>query len=157
MRIAFDLDGTLIECGYGFTTEKKWPQILRKFCGIESLRKGTIELMRYFQQQGDEVWIYTTSYRNALYIRTLFLLRGVFISGIINQSVHNRILRKSAIWPTCSKYPPAFGIDLLIDDQEGVKKESERYGFNMIWIKPEEQNWTKVIVTEYQKLKEQNR
>ncbi|QHT69355.1 hypothetical protein GXP67_23295 [Rhodocytophaga rosea] len=156
MRIAFDLDGTLIESAYALPLKSKWPQLVRKFCGIESLREGTLELMQYFQQQGEEVWIYTTSYRNTFYIRILFLLHGIVISGIINQTVHNRILRKNAVWPLCSKYPPAFGIDLLIDDQEGVKIESERYGFKMIWIKPEEKDWTQVIIDEYQKIKRQH-
>jgi len=155
LKIAFDLDGTLISCGYAFPLERKWPPSIKKFCGIESLREGTIELMHYFQGQGEAVWIYTTSYRNTTYIRLLFWLHGIFISGIINQAVHNRTLNKRTDCPRCSKYPPAFGIDLLIDDQEGVKIEAERYGFNMIWIKPEEANWTEKIKAGYQKIKEE--
>lgn len=109
--------------------------------------------MRYFQQQGEEIWIYTTSYRNTFYIRFLFWLHGIAVSGVINQAVHNQKIKNRTDWPRCSKYPPAFGIDLLIDDQEGVKIEAERHGFRMIWIKPEQHDWTEQVINEYQKIK----
>lgn len=136
MRIAFDLDGTLIPCGYDFPTNSKLPKSIANFCGLEPLREGTIELMQFFQQQGDEVWIYTTSYRNTAYLRFLFLLYGIKLKGVVNQAVHDRQLRRLPKAPRCSKYPPAFGIDLLIDDQEGVLLESKRHKFKMVWVKP---------------------
>ncbi len=126
-------------------------------CGVEKLRKGTIELMRYFQQQGEEIWVYTTSYRNTFYIRFLFALHGIVVRGVVNQAVHNQKIKNRTDWPRCSKYPPAFGIDLLIDDQEGVKIEAERHGFSMIWIKPEHQDWTEQVINEYKKIKSENR
>ena len=124
---------------------------------MEKLRKGTVELMRYFQQQGEEIWVYTTSYRNTFYIRSLFWLHGIVVSGVVNQAVHNQRIKNRTDWPRCSKYPPAFGIDLLIDDQEGVKIEAERHGFRMIWIKPEQQDWTEQVISEYKKIKSENR
>ncbi len=151
MRIAFDLDGTLIACGYAFPTEKTYA--VMKACGVEKLRKGTVELMRYFQQQGEEVWIYTTSYRNPFYIRLLFWLHGIVVSGVVNQAVHKQKIRNRTDWPRCSKYPPAFDIDLLIDDQACVKIEAERHGFRMIWIKPEQQDRTAQVINEYKKVK----
>jgi hypothetical protein len=153
LKIAFDLDRTLIHCGFAFPTAKKLPKALMKFCGIEVLREGTSELMHYLQAQGEEIWIYTTSFRNTVYIRILFWLHGIHISGVINQAIHNRKINNRTDLPRCSKYPPLFGIDLLIDNQEGVKIESERYGFAMIWIKPEEQNWTDKIKAGYKKIK----
>lgn len=153
MRIAFDLDGTLIECGYTFPTERT--NSLIKACGVETLRKGTVDLIRHFQQQGEEVWIYTTSYRNIFYIRLLFWLHGIFVSGVINQAIHIQKTKNKTDWPRSSKYPPAFGIDLLIDDQEGVKIEAERYEFRMIWIKPEQDDWTERVIDEYQKIKKE--
>ncbi|CAA9301697.1 MAG: hypothetical protein AVDCRST_MAG56-5574 [uncultured Cytophagales bacterium] len=153
MKIAFDLDGTLITGGYTFPTQRTYA--LLKACGVEALRKGTIDLMRYFQQQGEEVWIYTTSYRSTFYIRLLFGLHGIFVNGVVNQAVHNQRVKDRTDWPRCSKYPPAFGIDLLVDDQEGVKMEAERYGFRMIWIKPEQDDWTEKVIHEYRKLKKE--
>lgn len=157
MRIAFDLDGTLIEAGFAFPTIKKQPKFLLDLCGIESLREGTVELMHFFQAQGDEIWVYTTSFRHTLYIRVLFGLHGIYVKGVINQAVHNQRIKQRTEWPRCSKYPPAFGIDLLIDDQEGVKMEAERYGFRMIWVKPQEAKWVEQIKVEYQQMKEEVR
>jgi hypothetical protein len=154
MRIAFDLDGTLIACGYVFPAERRHPVIT--VWGVESLRKGSVELMRFFQRQGEEVWIYTTSFRSTAYIRLLFLLHGVWVDGVINQTVHNRRIKKSQDWPRCSKYPPAFAIDLLIDDQEGVQLEAERYGFRMIRIEPERDDWTETVIAGYRKFKRES-
>ena len=41
----------------------------------------------------------------------------------------------------CSKYPPAFGIDLLIDDAEGVSIEGERFGFRVFRISGNDLSW----------------
>jgi hypothetical protein len=128
-----------------------------KLCGIEALREGSIELMQFLQQQGEEVWIYTTSYRSPTYIQLIFLLHRFKVKGVINQAIHDQTLRKRPDWPRCSKYPPAFGIDLLIDDQEGVKLEAERYGFQMIWIRSDDNAWVEKVKTEYARIKrEQN-
>jgi hypothetical protein len=143
----------LIQCGYAFPTVRKFPKLITKVFGIESLREGTCEIIKYFQGQGEEVWIYTTSFRNKTYIRLLFLLHGINIKGVINQTVYNQAIKKGIDFPRCSKYPPAFGIDLLIDDQEGVKIESERYRYTMIWVKPEEEDWVAKIKIEYLKIR----
>jgi hypothetical protein len=42
----------------------------------------------------------------------------------------------------CTKHPPSFGIDLLIDDSEGVRIEGERHGFRMLMVAPEDAQWT---------------
>lgn len=157
MRIAFDLDGTLIPSGFAFATESRLPKTLAAWCGMEPLRAGAAALMRWMQAQGDEVWVYTTSYRSTAYIRILFLLHGIALDGIVNQAVHDRRLKRQAGMPRCSKYPPAFGIDLLIDDQEGVLLEAQRHGFNTIWVKPDAPDWTGQVRTEYVKCKEEKR
>jgi hypothetical protein len=40
-----------------------------------------------------------------------------------------------------SKYPPAFGIDLHVDDSEGVGLEGQRYGFAVVVVSPEDPDW----------------
>jgi hypothetical protein len=147
MRIAFDLDNTLIPCGNEFPTVRRFPRPLMDLCGWEPLREGTIELMKYLKSQGNEIWIYTTSLRNASSIKWLFLLYGIRIDGVVNQQIHNKKVRNGHIY--CSKYPPAFGIDVLIDDQEGVKQEAARYNFYMIWIKPGDANWVEEVKQVY--------
>ncbi len=109
--------------------------------------------MQFFQQQGEEVWIYTTSYRSVVYIRFLFLLHGIQLKGVVNQAIHDRHLKKLSRAPRCSKYPPAFGIDLLIDDQEGVLLEARRHDFKVVWVKPQYKDWTEQVKAEYWKLK----
>ena len=65
MRIAFDLDNTLIRCGHDFPLEKPQRHIWAKLLSNEQLRDETKELTDYCRQRGWEVWVYTTSYRSA--------------------------------------------------------------------------------------------
>lgn len=140
MRIAFDLDNTLIRSEFDFELETPKYTWLAYLLGIERLRKGTGELIKFCQKQGWEVWIYTTSYRSAWQIRKMFWLYGISLSGIINQTKHNQRIKMR-----CTKYPPEFGIHLLIDDSEGVKLESEKYSFNMLCINPKDETWTEIV------------
>lgn len=151
MRIAFDLDNTLIRCGYDFPVHYSNYTLLMKMCRLEQLREGTLQLMRELKEEGNEIWIYTTSFRSTTYIRLLFLLHGINLNGIVNQWVHNRKVKRTN--KNCSKYPPAFNIDLLIDDQEGVHMESLQYNFKMIWVKPDQRNWAAFVKEEYLKIK----
>ncbi len=41
-----------------------------------------------------------------------------------------------------SKYPPAFGIDLLVDDSPGVAIEGQRHGFAVLVVEPTDSEWT---------------
>ena len=41
-----------------------------------------------------------------------------------------------------SKYPPAFAIDLHVDDSEGVRLEGQRHGFAFVVVSPEDPDWT---------------
>ena len=42
----------------------------------------------------------------------------------------------------CTKYLLSFGIELLVDDSEGVRIESERHGFRVLVVRPEDEQWT---------------
>jgi len=136
MRIAFDLDNTLIRCNYDFPLERprrnKWVKLL----GGEMLRQGITELVGYCRQHNWEVWVYTTSYRSAWYIRKLFWLHAVWLDGVVNQARHTREVKARG-----TKHPPSFGIDLLVDDSEGVRLEAERHNFRMIVVAPEDEQW----------------
>ncbi len=81
---------------------------------VEHLRKNTTNIFHFCQNNKIETWIYTTSFRSKFYIYFLFWLNGIHLQGVVNQSFHNKKVKHKA-----SKYPPAFGIDLLIDDSEG--------------------------------------
>ena len=143
MRIAFDLDDTLLATTYDFPTESPIKKFWSYFFKYEPLRKGTLELFSHCKNLNHEIWIYTTSFRNPIYIRRLFWLYGIRIDGVVNQTIHDKIVKQPI-----SKYPPAFDIDLLIDNSEGVKIEGERHGFKTIWILPEDKNWVENILQE---------
>ena len=136
MRIAFDLDNTLIRGAHAFALEVPTRRFWARLLGREALRAGIIELAAHCQRQGWEVWVYTTSYRSAGYIRRLFWLHGIGLAGVVNQARHDREVRVRS-----TKYPPQFGIDLLIDDAPGVGLEGERYGFEVLVINPDDAEW----------------
>lgn len=136
MRIAFDLDNTLVRNNYAFPLERhRWPRLAR-LLHDEGLRLGIVETAAWCWAQGWEVWVYTTSYRSAWYIRRLFWLHGIPLGGVVNQQRHNR-----KVQVRCTKHPPTFGINLLVDDSEGVGLEGERYGFRVVVVSPEDLDW----------------
>jgi hypothetical protein len=138
--IAFDLDDTLIPCLEGFPTETLgfWARRL----GAERLRLGTPTLIRTLIFQGWDVWVYTTSFRSPFAIRCLFLAHGIRLRGIVNQARHHRVVTRSGQPDqVCSKYPPAFGIDVLVDESEGVAIEARRFGFSVIRVLPDDPRW----------------
>ena len=140
MRLAFDLDNTLIRCGHHFPLETPQRRILARLLSNEQLRHGTKQLVAYCRRHGWEVWVYTTSYRSAWRIRRLFWLHGIRLDGVVNQQRHDREVRAR-----CTKHPPSFGIDLLIDDSEGVRMEGERNGFRVLVVRPEDERWVEKV------------
>ena len=97
--------------------------------------------MRQCRQRGWKVWVYTTSYRSAWRIRQLFWLHGLRLDGVVNQPRHNR-----EVTVRCTKHPPSFGINLLVDDSEGVRIEGERHGFRVLVIAPDDVRWAQRVV-----------
>lgn len=138
MKISFDLDDTLIPTSVNFETEKR--NIIQRLFGIEKLRKGTKTLFKEIEKN-NEIYIYTTSFRTISRIYLMFLSYGIFPKKVINQNIHKRNVNKSV-----SKYPPEFGIDIHVDDSEGVKIEGERFGFKTIIISKEDKNWGENIL-----------
>jgi hypothetical protein len=146
MRISFDIDDTLICYQPGAQYEpNRVPRILR-YWFREPLRLGTINLMEGLTQQGHSIWIYTTSYRTPWLLRLWFRLYGIRIGQIINQRRHEQIVKPDGFrrWP--SKYPPAFGIDLHVDDSEGVGMEGREHGFRAVVVSPEDPLWTERVL-----------
>jgi hypothetical protein len=145
MHIAFDLDDTLIPCQFNFPLERP-PWLLRKL-GPEPLRHGTVELCRQLRRRGHHLWVYTSSLRNPLSIRLTFLAHRIHLAGVVNQDRHVRRLRdgRPGAWE-CSKYPPAFGIDLLVDNSEGVGEEGRRFGFDVLVVRPDDEVWFDAVL-----------
>jgi hypothetical protein len=140
MKIAFDLDSTLIPNGDEFETEKHLKTLFSILFGGEKLRKGTREIFDFCKKQNWETWIYTTSFRSPLYIKKIFWLNDIKLNGIINQKKHSEVVTVNS-----SKFPPHFGIDWLIDDSKGVEMEGLKFGFNVIQINSDDDNWVDII------------
>ncbi len=143
MIISFDIDNTLIPYSDEFPVEKR--SFRGKMLGAEPIRKGTIQLFKELEGQGHELWIYTTSFRTKLNIKRTFWAYGLSPTRIINETINLNLLKQHQC--KASKIPKLFGIDLHIDDSEGVGIEGERYGFRTIIIPPNDRDWVQKIMS----------
>ena len=146
MRISFDLDDTLICYGAGVPSEPPLPLLLRWLVGDEPLRLGTHALMTELRARGWETWIYTTSYRRPAQVRRWLRFHGVAVADVINQDTHEAVLRDRIDGYRPTKYPPAFGIDLHVDDSDGVRIEGEQHGFSVVVVRPDDRDWTEKVL-----------
>jgi hypothetical protein len=151
MRISFDVDDTLV-CGADVPAEQMVPWWWRPWYP-EKLRRGTKALMQELLARRCQLWIYTTSYRGSRYLRGWFRSFGIPIYGVVNQDRHDRLLRdrRHDGYPP-SKYPPAFGIDLHIDDSEGVAIEGRRFRFRVLVVSTTDLDWTARVLAEVERL-----
>ncbi|WP_028981456.1 hypothetical protein [Sporocytophaga myxococcoides] len=142
MIISFDLDDTLIPGAKQFETEKQ--NIFQQLTGQEKIRLGTLILFKELRKRGHSIYIYTTSLRSITGIKLMFISYGIPVDKIINQQRHNSKLREQRTM--ASKFPPAFNIDIHIDDSPGLKIEGERFQFRTIIIHENDKNWTTTIM-----------
>jgi hypothetical protein len=136
MRISFDVDDTLV-CIPPVPTEQ-FVSSWRRWLYREPIRAGTRDLMVELALRRHELWVYTTSFRSPRYLRRWFASFGVRLAGVVNQARHDRHVGRKGP----SKLPPVFGIDLHIDDSEGVAEEGRRHGFDVVVISPDDMQWT---------------
>lgn len=81
LTISFDLDSTLIPCGYEFEVG---PWGLRaRWLRAEPIRRGTVALFEVLRKRGYGIWIYTTSHRSPRSIRRTLLGYGLRVSGVV--------------------------------------------------------------------------
>jgi len=145
IRVSFDIDDTLTSHSCEVPSEKGLlPKFIHHWLG-EPLRRGTKRLFCELRHRDCSIWIYTSSGRSSVYIQRWFLLHGIRIDGVINGSRH-RALNRHHLQRLPSKFPPAFGIDLHIDDSEGVKMEGDEHGFRVLVIHPHDEHWTEKVL-----------
>jgi hypothetical protein len=118
MRIAFDLDGMLMPASGSSMLVEEFGLFSRAI-SCERIRAGTPNLLCELRRRGHSVWIYTTSHRSPARLRTWFASLRARLKGIVNETRHQAAMAGRNI--LCSKYPAAFGIDLLVDDSEGSR------------------------------------
>jgi hypothetical protein len=109
----------------------------------EDLRAGAPRLLRALRARRHEVWIYTTSLRSAARLRLWFAASGVRLDGIVTHARHRTHLADR--WNVCSKYPPAFGIDLLVDDAAGLAIEGGRCGLRVLIVEENDASWSRRV------------
>jgi len=145
-RISFDIDDTLA-CHHGHVVAEtsRLPAAIHRWLG-EPLRVGTRSLIRELRRRGCSIWIYTSSGRSPLYIRRWLLLHGIRVDGVVNNDRHRRGLAAHGFANSPSKFPPAFGIDLHVDDSEGVQMEGEAHGFRVVVVHPDDDLWTQKVL-----------
>lgn len=146
MRISFDLDDTLIcyQPGVPLESPLRWWQ--RLLVADEPLRFGSRELVRELWRRGWDVWVYTTSHRPPFQVRVWLRCHGIRVRRVINQDVHDRHLRRSPRDYPPSKNPRAFGIDLHVDDSDGVRLEGEEFGFRVVVVSPHDPEWANRVL-----------
>ena len=67
---------------------------------------------------------------------------------MINQTIHERELFHNPRERHPSKNPGAFGIDLHVDDSEGVAEEGRRHGFAVVVVAPTDEALTEKVLAE---------
>jgi hypothetical protein len=144
--ISFDLDDTLI-CYHPATPREPvlvpWP--LRTWFR-EPLRAGTVQLMRQLIADGWQIAVYTTSHRSPAYVTWFLRFHGVRVSRVVNQRAHERALLRAGIRHGPSKLPRLFGIRLHVDDSDGVAAEGREFGFDVVVVRPDDPDWTSVVL-----------
>jgi hypothetical protein len=146
MRVSFDIDDTLICYQGGVECEpNRVPRLLRPWYP-EPLRAGTKALMEELTRLGCSLWIYTTSSRSERYLKRFFRFYGIRIAAVVNQEVHARWIHPDRFRCRPSKYPPAFEIELHVDDSEGVQLEGLEHGFEVVMVNPRDTDWSRRVL-----------
>ncbi len=143
LRLAFDLDGTLVPGGGPLAPGVEPLPMAAGLFLRERLRVGTRELLRDLHREGHEIWIYTSSLRPLAYLRWWFRLARVPVTDVVNHGRHRQAVAGLADPP--SKHPPSFGIDLLVDDSPGVAAEGLVHGFRVVEVDPDDPEWATVV------------
>jgi hypothetical protein len=146
IRVSFDIDDTLA-CQLHHCAEEhsRLPACIHRWLG-EPLRFGTRSLTRELRRQGCSIWVYTSSGRTPSYIKRWLLLYGIRVDGVVNSVRHSHALTERGLSNAPSKFPPAFGIDLHVDDSEGVHSEGQDHGFRVVVVQPEDEQWAQKVL-----------
>lgn len=143
--LAFDLDGTLIPQDAPFSSGLEPTGWVARLLGAEPLRAGTSELFRALRGRGCRLWVYTSSLRSPWSIRRTFAAHGLWLDGVVNDLQHNEAERRAeARWPR--KFPPGFGIDLLVDDAEHIALLGRRHGFRVLRVEAHDVGWVEAVI-----------
>ena len=145
MRISFDLDEVLFVNPETHKTEPPLPPPFRHIFK-ERLRSGTPDLIHTLQDQGYEVWVYTSSFRSETYIKNLFRQYGIKFDGIINGTRHLKEVQKGRTQILPQKVPNKYRISLHVDDEAVVLSYGRQFGFDTYQLNAEDDEWKDKII-----------
>jgi hypothetical protein len=143
MKVAFDLDDTLIPTTVSFSCGSRKANFPFNLFFKEHLRVGAAGLLKQIYAQ-HELWIYTTSLRSPLDVKLWLYGFDVKIHGVINADIHYARVNRTP-FQKYSKSPKIFGIDCLIDDSRGVQMECETQGVQCILVDYDDDQWTEKV------------
>lgn len=152
MRVSFDLDEVLFVDPKTFETEPEPPFPLNRVFG-ERLRKGTVRLIRQLQEEGFEVWVYTSSFRSEFYIQSLFRLYGVHFDQIVNSPRHLKEVQRNNPNPLPQKMPGFYHISLHIDDEDVIHQYGKRLGFRTFKVCDPDDQWVEKVLNEARRIR----
>ncbi|MER2151111.1 MAG: HAD family hydrolase [Candidatus Limivicinus sp.] len=152
MRISFDLDDVLFVSPDKYETEPPPRAPFDRFFP-ERLRKGTPELIRTLQNEGFEVWVYTSSYRSARYLRALFSRYGIHFDDIVNAQRHQREVQRDRLQILPQKMPQYYRISLHVDDEDVIHQNGKRYGFRTLRVYEPDPQWTEKVLKEANRIR----
>lgn len=152
MRVSFDLDEVLFVNPATHKTEPA-PRFPLDRIFPERLRLGTVQLIHDLQDQGFEVWVYTSSFRTETYIRALFRHYRVRFDGIVNGQRHEEEVQGKRTTRLPTKLPNRYGISLHIDDEDAVLRNGREYGFRTIRVFEPDDEWAQKILNEANRIR----
>ena len=152
MRVSFDLDEVLFVSPLTNKTEPELPFPLNCIFR-ERLRLGAPELIRKLQDEGFEVWVYTSSFRSIRYIQHLFYWYGVTFDGIVNATRHMKEVQRNHKEMLPGKMPNHYRISLHIDDETVVANNGKQYGFNVYQLDQQDEQWARSVMDKVYEIK----
>ncbi len=152
MRISFDLDDVLFVSPEFCETE---PELRFPYNRLftDRLRKGTPQLIHTLQEQGFEVWVYTSSYRTEVYLRALFRAYGIHFDQIVNAQRHQKEVQRDRVQILPQKMPNFYHISLHVDDEKVVHENGRLYGFRTMRVCEPDEQWTEKVLKEANRIR----
>ena len=152
MKISFDLDEVLFVSPDNYEVEPELRFPLNKMFP-ERLRKGTVYLINELQRRGFEVWVYTSSFRSEVYIKSLFRNYNIKFDSIVNGYRHKKEVQGNREMTLPQKMPSHYRISLHIDDEEVVVKNARAYGYRVLQVYEPDPDWTQKILDEAERIR----
>ena len=156
MRISFDLDEVLFVDPNTFETEAPLRFPLNRIFP-ERLRKGTIRLIHTLQAEGFEVWVYTSSFRSEMYIRSLFRNYGIRFDQIVNSPRHLKEVQRNASYILPQKVPSHYRISLHVDDEDVIHQYGRTYGFKTLKVCEPDDHWVEKVLEAARKIRDREK